>query len=72
MKDIAEQDSKNPDMSDAIDTSKSFGVEFDEDELLAELERLEKTLDESLFENDGIEERVQCAEVAPTALPSQP
>ncbi|KAE8295771.1 Charged multivesicular body protein 4b Chromatin-modifying protein 4b [Larimichthys crocea] len=72
MKDIAEQDSKDPDMSDGIDTSKSFGVEFDEDELLAELERLEKSLDENLFESDGMEERVQCTEVPPTALPSQP
>lgn len=45
---------------------------FPQDELLAELERLEKSLDENLFESDGMEERVQCTEVPPTALPSQP
>ncbi|XP_045892156.1 charged multivesicular body protein 4b-like [Micropterus dolomieu] len=71
IKDITEED-VTEDMSDTLYTSVSFGVEFDEDELLAELKRLEKNLDESLFEKDRTEEIMPCSKVTSTASPSRP
>ncbi|XP_071346024.1 charged multivesicular body protein 4b-like [Trachinotus anak] len=67
IRDITEEQDVTRDMSDTLHTSVTFGVEFDEDALLAELERLEKNLDESVFEKDSVEERVLCPEVLPTA-----
>ncbi|XP_070686693.1 charged multivesicular body protein 4b-like [Pempheris klunzingeri] len=72
IKDIPEEQDGAQDTSDTLGTSVSFGVEFDEDELLAELERLEKNLDESLLENDRMEERGPCPIVSSTASPSLP
>lgn len=40
--------------------------------MLAELERLEKNLDESFFEKDGVDEKVSCPKVLSTASLSQP
>ncbi|XP_029290202.1 charged multivesicular body protein 4b-like isoform X2 [Cottoperca gobio] len=71
IKDITEEHDLTQDMSDTLHTSVSFGVEFDEDELLAELEWLEKNLDESLFEKNRMEQRVLCPKVLSTASPSQ-
>ncbi|XP_070764271.1 charged multivesicular body protein 4b-like [Enoplosus armatus] len=70
LQEIAEEQDVTQDMSDSLYTSLSFGVEFDEDELLAELQRLEKNLDESLFEKDRTEERLPCSKVSSTASPS--
>lgn len=42
-----------------------------QDELLAELERLENSLDENLFEEDGAEDRDLSSPVLPTASPSR-
>lgn len=42
-----------------------------QEELLAELERLEKNMDDTLFE-DRIEEIVPCLQVSSTASPSHP
>ncbi|XP_037624020.1 charged multivesicular body protein 4b-like [Sebastes umbrosus] len=72
IKDVTEEHDLSQDMSDTLHTSVSSEVEFDEDELLAELERLEEILDESLCEKDRAEERVSCPKVSPTASPSQP
>ncbi|XP_035521399.1 charged multivesicular body protein 4b-like [Morone saxatilis] len=72
IKDITEEQDETRDMSDTFYTSVSFGVEFDEDELLAELDRLEKNVDESLFERDRMEERVPCTKVSPTTSPPRP
>ncbi|GAA6221237.1 charged multivesicular body protein 4c-like [Lates japonicus] len=71
IKDSTEEQDVTGDMSNTVYTSLSSGVEFDEDELLAELERLEKNLDES-FEKDGVDERVSCPKVLSTASLSQP
>ncbi|XP_078112318.1 charged multivesicular body protein 4b-like [Sander vitreus] len=72
IKDITEDHDPTLDMSDTLHTSGSLGVEFDEDELLAELERLVKNLDLSLFEKDKLEERVPFCKVLSPASPSQP
>ncbi|XP_054475587.1 charged multivesicular body protein 4b-like [Anoplopoma fimbria] len=72
IKDITEEHGLTQDMSDTLHTSVSLGVEFDEDELLAELERLEKSLDESLFEGDRSEDRVPCPKASSTPSPPQP
>ncbi|XP_044050286.1 charged multivesicular body protein 4b-like isoform X2 [Siniperca chuatsi] len=72
IKDITEEQDVTQHTPDTLYTSASFGVEFDEDELLAELERLEKNLDESLFEKDRTEDRDPCPKVSPTASPSHP
>ncbi|XP_039989475.1 charged multivesicular body protein 4b-like isoform X2 [Xiphias gladius] len=71
IKDIEKRD-VTQDMSDTIYTSVSFGVEFDEDELLAELDRLGKNLDENFFEKDRVGERVPCPNVLSTASLSSP
>lgn len=54
------------------DISQLLCVWFAQDELLAELESLEKNLDESLFEKDRMEEKDFCPKVSPIASPSQP
>ncbi|TDH09041.1 hypothetical protein EPR50_G00082660 [Perca flavescens] len=72
IKDITEEHDPTLDMSDTLHTSGSLGVEFDEDELLAELERLVKNLDPSLFEKDKTEERVPFVKVLSLTSPSQP
>ncbi|XP_076588630.1 charged multivesicular body protein 4b-like [Chaetodon auriga] len=72
IKDIAEEQEGTQDMPDTVHTSMCFEMEFDEDELLAELERLEENVDESLFELDRVEERVSCPKVSSTASPSYP
>nr|XP_033491932.1 charged multivesicular body protein 4b-like [Epinephelus lanceolatus] len=72
IKDITEEQDLIEDMSDAFHTSVILGVEFDEDELLVELESLENNLDESLFEKDRMEEKDFCPKVSPIASPSQP
>ncbi|XP_036963173.1 charged multivesicular body protein 4b-like [Acanthopagrus latus] len=56
LQDIREEGTQN--MAHSLCTPVSFGVECDEDELLAELERLEKNLDETPLEMDRTEERV--------------
>ncbi|XP_026221959.1 charged multivesicular body protein 4b-like isoform X2 [Anabas testudineus] len=70
-KDITEEQDVAQDVSDTFYTSVGFAVEFDEEELLAELERLEKNMDDTLFE-DRIEEIVPCLQVSSTASPSHP
>ncbi|XP_065812682.1 charged multivesicular body protein 4b-like [Labrus bergylta] len=70
MKDFKEEPADTLDMSDNLHTSVSLGLEFDEGELLAELERLEKNLAESLAESR--EERVSCQRELSTASPSNP
>ncbi|XP_039663903.1 charged multivesicular body protein 4b-like isoform X2 [Perca fluviatilis] len=72
IKDIPEEHDPTLDMSDTLHTSGSLGVEFDEDELLAELERLVKNLDPSLFEKDKTKERVPFFKVLSLTSPSQP
>ncbi|XP_030587857.1 charged multivesicular body protein 4b-like [Archocentrus centrarchus] len=72
MKDIMEEQDVTEDMQDSIYTAVSFEVEFNEDELLAELDKLEKNLDESLFEVDGAEDGGLCPTVSKTASPSHP
>nr|XP_046251356.1 charged multivesicular body protein 4c-like isoform X2 [Scatophagus argus] len=60
IKDLTEEKDPTQDLSEALYTSVGFGVEFDENEMLAELQKLEKNLDKSLFEKDRIEEKVSC------------
>ncbi|XP_059191743.1 charged multivesicular body protein 4b-like isoform X2 [Centropristis striata] len=72
IKDITEEHDLTQDMSDSLHTCVGFGVEFDEDELLTELERLENNLDESLFEADVTEDRVPCPKLSSTASAPQP
>ncbi|XP_034734584.1 charged multivesicular body protein 4c-like isoform X2 [Etheostoma cragini] len=72
IKDITEEHDPTLDMSDTLHTSGSLGVEFDEDELLAELERLVTNLDPSVFEKDNTEDKVPFFNVLSTASPSQP
>lgn len=43
-----------------------------QDELLAELEKLEKNLDENVFEADGAEDGDLCPKVLTSASPSHP
>ncbi|XP_047452701.1 charged multivesicular body protein 4b-like isoform X2 [Mugil cephalus] len=64
MEDIQEEQDVNEDASDSVYAFWCLEVEFDEDELLAELQRLEKSVDESLFETDKVDE--------PTASPPRP
>ncbi|XP_022624277.1 charged multivesicular body protein 4c-like [Seriola dumerili] len=72
IRDITEEQDVTQHISDTLHTSVSFGVEFDEDELLAELERLEENLDASMFEKDRVEERVPSPQVLSTTSPSHP
>ncbi|XP_016338019.1 charged multivesicular body protein 4b-like [Sinocyclocheilus anshuiensis] len=70
MQDITEQQELAQEMSDAISKPVVFGEEFDEDELLAELEELEQEeLDKNLLE---IGDNVPLPNVPSTSLPARP
>ncbi|XP_072538420.1 charged multivesicular body protein 4c [Salminus brasiliensis] len=72
MQDITEQQELAQEISDAISRPVGFGEEFDEDELLAELEELEQEeLDNTLLEIGGTE-NVPLPSVPSTSLPSKP
>ncbi|KAF5902936.1 charged multivesicular body protein 4b, partial [Clarias magur] len=72
MQDITEQQELAQEISDAISKPVGFGEEFDEDELLAELEELEQEeLDKNLLEIGGTE-NVLLPNVPSTSLPSRP
>ncbi|XP_051997263.1 charged multivesicular body protein 4b-like isoform X2 [Xyrauchen texanus] len=72
MQDITEQQELAQEISDAISKPGGFGEEFEEDELLAELEELEQEeLDKNLLEIGGTE-NVQLPNVPATSLPSRP
>ncbi|KFQ03139.1 Charged multivesicular body protein 4c, partial [Leptosomus discolor] len=66
MQDITEQQDVAQEISDAISNRAAFGDEFDEDELMAELEELEQ---EEL--NRGMRD-VRLPSVPSTSLPSHP
>ncbi|XP_063333934.1 charged multivesicular body protein 4b-like [Pelmatolapia mariae] len=70
MKDIAEEEDETGGMLESLCTPVGFEGEFNEDELLAELEKLEKNVDENLFEADKAEEGNPCPKVLTTTLPS--
>ncbi|XP_073328908.1 charged multivesicular body protein 4c-like [Pagrus major] len=72
IKDIAEEQEGTQHMTDSLYTPVSLGGESDEDELLAELERLEKNLDETLLETDRTEESAPCLAESSTASLSHP
>uniref|UniRef100_UPI003AAB3641 charged multivesicular body protein 4b-like isoform X2 n=1 Tax=Centroberyx gerrardi TaxID=166262 RepID=UPI003AAB3641 len=71
MQDITEQQELAQEISDAISKPVGFGEDFDEDELLAELEELEQEeLDKNLLE--VAETDVPLPSVPSTSLPSRP
>ncbi|CAK6975127.1 charged multivesicular body protein 4b-like [Scomber scombrus] len=72
IKNITEEHEGAREVSDTLYTSASVGVEFDENELQAELERLVRNQDESIFDNDIMEEQLPSPRVSSTASPSQP
>ncbi|KAI4823397.1 hypothetical protein KUCAC02_011981 [Chaenocephalus aceratus] len=67
MKEITEEHDLTQDMTETLLSSAGFEVEFDEEELLTELQRLENSLDESVFNKDAAERRLPSS-----ASPSQP
>uniref|UniRef100_A0A667Y571 Charged multivesicular body protein 4b-like n=1 Tax=Myripristis murdjan TaxID=586833 RepID=A0A667Y571_9TELE len=72
MQDITEQQELAQEISDAISKPIGFGEEYDEDELMAELEELEQEeLDKNLLEIGGTED-VTLPSVPSTSLPSRP
>ncbi|XP_071401225.1 charged multivesicular body protein 4b-like, partial [Centroberyx affinis] len=72
MQDITEQQELAQEISDAISKPVGFGEDFDEDELMAELEELEQEeLDKNLLEV-GDTEDVPLPSVPSTSLPSRP
>ncbi|KAG7519861.1 charged multivesicular body protein 4b [Solea senegalensis] len=72
MQDITEQQEMAQEISDIISKPVGFGEEFDEDELLAELDELEQEqLDKNLLEIGG-PENVPLPNVPSTSLPSRP
>ncbi|XP_025058224.1 charged multivesicular body protein 4b isoform X2 [Alligator sinensis] len=72
MQDIAEQQELADEISTAISKPVGFGEDFDEDELMAELEELEQEeLDKNLLEISG-PETVPLPNVPSIALPSKP
>ncbi|XP_029286881.1 charged multivesicular body protein 4b [Cottoperca gobio] len=72
MADITEQQEVAQEISDVISRPIGFGDEFDEDELMAELEELEQEeLDKNLLEIQGTED-VPLPSVPSTSLPSRP
>lgn len=72
MQDITEQQELAQEISDAISRPVGFGEEFDEDELMAELEELEQEeLDNTLLEIGGTE-NVPLPSVPSTIIPSKP
>ncbi|XP_017284762.1 charged multivesicular body protein 4b [Kryptolebias marmoratus] len=72
MADITEQQELAQEISDVISRPVGFGEEFDEDELLTELEELEQEeLDKNLLEIAGTED-VPLPSVPSTSLPAKP
>ncbi|XP_059185973.1 charged multivesicular body protein 4b [Centropristis striata] len=72
MADITEQQEVAQEISDAISRPVGFGEEFDEDELMAELEEMEQEqLDKDLLAVEGTED-VPLPSVPSTSLPSRP
>ncbi|XP_041835041.1 charged multivesicular body protein 4b isoform X2 [Melanotaenia boesemani] len=72
MADITEQQEVAQEISDVISRPVGFGEDYDEDELLAELEDLEQEeLDKNLLEIEGKED-VPLPSVPSTSLPSRP
>ncbi|KAI3369692.1 hypothetical protein L3Q82_024537 [Scortum barcoo] len=72
MADITEQQELAQEISDAISRPIGFGEDYDEDELMAELEELEQEeLDKNLLEVGGTED-VPLPSVPSTSLPSRP
>ncbi|XP_056294045.1 charged multivesicular body protein 4b [Pseudoliparis swirei] len=72
MADITEQQEVAQEISDVISRPIGFGDEFDEDDLMAELEELEQEeLDKNLLEIQGAED-VPLPSVPSTSLPSRP
>ncbi|XP_026068848.1 charged multivesicular body protein 4b-like [Carassius auratus] len=70
MQDITEQQEISREITDAISKPVVFGEEFDEDELLAELEELEQEeLDKNLLK---ITDNVPLPNVPSTSLPARP
>lgn len=70
MQDITEQQELAQEISDAISKPVGFGEEFDEDDLLAELEELEQEeLDKNLLE---IGDNVPLPNVPSSSLPARP
>lgn len=67
IKDFDSEDAETVNMSDCLYASMSVELNFDEDELLAELKRLETNQDMSLVENDIKEKRVTRSEELSTA-----
>ncbi|XP_056241365.1 charged multivesicular body protein 4b [Seriola aureovittata] len=72
MADITEQQEVAQEISDVISRPVGFGEDYDEDELMAELEELEQEeLDKNLLEIEGTED-VPLPSVPSTSLPSRP
>nr|XP_033770674.1 charged multivesicular body protein 4b [Geotrypetes seraphini] len=72
MQDIADQQELAQEISDAISKPVGFGEDFDEDELMAELEELEQEeLDKNLLEIQG-PETVTLPNVPSVSLPAKP
>lgn len=72
MADITEQQEIAQEISDVISRPVGFGEDYDEDELMAELEELEQEeLDKNLLEIEGTED-VPLPSVPSTSLPSRP
>ncbi|KAG7229546.1 hypothetical protein INR49_004482 [Caranx melampygus] len=72
MADINEQQELAQEISDVISRPVGFGEDYDEDELMAELEELEQEeLDKNLLEIEGTED-VPLPSVPSTSLPSRP
>lgn len=70
MADITEQQEVAQEISDVISRPIGFGEDYDEDELMAELEELEQEeLDKNLLEIEGTED---LPSVPSTSLPSRP
>uniref|UniRef100_A0A1A7Y5W2 Charged multivesicular body protein 4B n=1 Tax=Iconisemion striatum TaxID=60296 RepID=A0A1A7Y5W2_9TELE len=72
MAEITEQQEVAQEISDVISRPVGFGEDYDEDELMAELEELEQEeLDQNLLEIKGTED-VPLPSVPSTSLPSKP
>ncbi|XP_076601635.1 charged multivesicular body protein 4b [Chaetodon auriga] len=72
MSEITEQQEVAQEISDVISRPIGFGEDYDEDELMAELEELEQEeLDKNLLEIEGTED-VPLPSVPSTTLPSKP
>ncbi|XP_041852604.1 charged multivesicular body protein 4b-like [Melanotaenia boesemani] len=65
IKDIPKEEAAAQDMSINLLSSINQEVEFDEDDLLAELERLEKSLDENFSDADTADGVVRCSTSPP-------